>query len=176
MELDRKWLLKGSDMRGTISSFFFFLLGLSTGFLYYDMSTLWGHSLCVFTKGMRGWAYENKEKVNKGKWKQREWGEWVSVRHTRRAKSVELVGSIVLNILHAGIFLLDTDMKSVLPFRSLVAIQSTRVLTQSALLQVTSLPTSISYLICLHSATRNRQQKRCQWIVTPRPDWVDQIQ
>jgi hypothetical protein len=43
----------------------------------------------------------------------------------------------VLNVLHAGIFLLDADIKSVLPFRSLVAIQSMRVLTRSALLQVT---------------------------------------
>jgi hypothetical protein len=59
------------------------------------------------------------------------------------------------NVLHAGIFLLDADMKSVLPFRSLVAIQSTRVPTRSVLLQVTSLPTSISYSICLHSDTRN---------------------
>jgi hypothetical protein len=82
-------------------------------------------------------------------------GEWVSVGQTCRAKSVELVGSVVLNVLHAGIFLLDANMKSVLLFRSLVAIQSTRVPTQSALLQVTSLPTSISYLICLHSATCN---------------------
>jgi hypothetical protein len=73
----------------------------------------------------------------------------------RRAESVELGGSIVRNVLHAGIFLLDADMKLVLPFRSLVAIQSTRVLTQSVLLQVTSLPTSISYLICLHSDIRN---------------------
>jgi hypothetical protein len=32
-----------------------------------------------------------------------------------RAKSVELVGSIMLHVLH-GIFLLDADMKSVLPF------------------------------------------------------------
>jgi hypothetical protein len=73
----------------------------------------------------------------------------------RRAKSVESVGSVVLNVLHASIFLLDADMKSVLPFRSLVAIQSMWVPTWSALLQVTSLPTSISYSICLHPATRN---------------------
>jgi hypothetical protein len=43
-------------MRETVSGFFFLLLGLGTGFLYYDMSTLQGHSLCIFTKGMRGWA------------------------------------------------------------------------------------------------------------------------
>jgi hypothetical protein len=82
-------------------------------------------------------------------------GKGVSVWHTHRAKSVESVGSIALHVLHAGIFLLDADMTSVLPFHSLVAIQSTQVLTRSALLQVTSLPTSISYSICLHSATRN---------------------
>jgi hypothetical protein len=34
----------------------FFLLGLGTGFSYYGMSTLRDHSLCIFTKGMRGWA------------------------------------------------------------------------------------------------------------------------
>jgi hypothetical protein len=50
-------------------------------------------------------------------------------------------------LLHAGIFLLDADMKLVLPFCSLVTIQSTWVLTQSVLLQVTSLPTCISYSI-----------------------------
>jgi hypothetical protein len=82
-------------------------------------------------------------------------GEWVSVGHTRRAKSVELGGSVVLNVLHAGIFLLDADMKLVLLFHSLVAIQSMQVLTWSALLQVTSLPTSIPYSICLYSATWN---------------------
>jgi hypothetical protein len=162
-------------MRGTVSGFSLFLLGLSTGFLYYGMSTQWGCSLCIFTKGMRGWAYKNQEKGNKGKWKQREWGEWVSVGHMRRAKSVESVRSVVLNVLRAGIFLLDADMKSVLLFRSLVAIQSMRVPTRSALLQVTSLPTSISYSICPHSATRNLLRKRCQQIVTPCPDWVDQI-
>jgi hypothetical protein len=70
----------------------------------------------------------------------------------RRAKSVELVGSVALHILHAGIFLLDADTTLVLPFRLLVAIQSMWVPTQSALLQVTSLPT---YSICLHSDTHN---------------------
>jgi hypothetical protein len=59
------------------------------------------------------------------------------------------------NVLHTGIFLLDADMKSVLPFRSLVAIQSTQVLTRSVLLPVTSLSTSISYSICLHPDIRN---------------------
>jgi hypothetical protein len=54
------------------------------------------------------------------------------------------------NVLHAGIFLLDADMKSALPFRSLVAIQSTRVPTRSVLLRVTSLSISIPYSICLH--------------------------
>jgi hypothetical protein len=62
---------------------------------------------------------------------------------------------MVRNVLHAGIFLLDADMKSVLLFRSLVTIQSMQVLTWSVLLQVTSLPTSISYSICLHPDTRN---------------------
>jgi hypothetical protein len=41
---------------GNCLYFSFFLLGLNTGFLYYDMSTPQGHSLYVFTKGMRGWA------------------------------------------------------------------------------------------------------------------------
>jgi hypothetical protein len=61
-----------------------------------------------------------------------------------RAKSVELGGSVMCNVLHAGIFLLDADMKLVLPFRLLVTIQSMRVPTWSVPLQVTSLPTSIS--------------------------------
>jgi hypothetical protein len=30
------------------------------------MSTLQVHSLCIFTKGIKGWAYENKKKGNKG--------------------------------------------------------------------------------------------------------------
>jgi hypothetical protein len=77
------------------------------------------------------------------------------VRYTRRAKSVELGGSVTHNVLHAGISLLDADMKSVLPFRSLVAIQSTWVPTRSVLLPVTSLPTCISYSICLHSGIHN---------------------
>jgi hypothetical protein len=82
-------------------------------------------------------------------------GERVSIWHTCRAKYVESVGSVVLHIIHGGIFLLDTNMKSVLLFHSLVTIQSIWVPTQSALLQVTSLPTSISCLICLHSDTCN---------------------
>jgi hypothetical protein len=73
---------------------------------------------------------------------------------TRAGPSL-LGGSIVHNVLHAGIFLLDADMKSVLLFRSLVTIQSTQVPTRSFLLQVTSLPTSISYSICLHPDIRN---------------------
>jgi hypothetical protein len=127
IELERKRLLNVSDMRGNCLWISSFLLWLITGFLYYTMSTLWVHSLCIFTKGMRGWAYKNKEKGNKGKWKQREWGEWVYTGHTCRAKSVESGGSVVHNVLHAGIFLLYTNMKSVLPFHSLVTIQSTRV-------------------------------------------------
>jgi hypothetical protein len=72
-----------------------------------------------------------------------------------KAKSVDSVRSVVLHILHAGIFLLDADIKLVLPFRLLVTIQSMQVPTWSALLPVTSLPTNISYSICLHSATHN---------------------
>jgi hypothetical protein len=77
------------------------------------------------------------------------------VGHTRRAESVESGGSVAYNVLHVVIFLLDADMKSVLPFHSLVAIQSTRVPTRSVLLPVTSLPICISYLICLHSGIHN---------------------
>jgi hypothetical protein len=77
------------------------------------------------------------------------------VGHMRRAESVELGGSVMHNVLHASIFLLDANMKSVLLFCSLVAIQSMQVPTQSVLLQVTSLPTSISYLICLNSGIHN---------------------
>jgi hypothetical protein len=77
------------------------------------------------------------------------------MRHTRRAESVESGRSVAHNFLHAGIFLLDANMKSVLPFRSLVTIQSTRVPTWSVLLPVTSLPICISYSICLHSGIRN---------------------
>jgi hypothetical protein len=39
IEQEQKWLLKVSDMRRTVC-FSLFLLGLSTGFLYYSMSTL----------------------------------------------------------------------------------------------------------------------------------------
>jgi hypothetical protein len=77
------------------------------------------------------------------------------VGHMHKAESVESGRSVVHNVLYAGISLLDADIKSVLPFRSLVAIQSMWVPTQSVLLQVTSLPTSISYSICLHSGIRN---------------------
>jgi hypothetical protein len=77
--------------------------------------------------------------------------EWVLAGHTCRAESVESGGSVTYNVLHAGIFFLDADMKLVLPFRSLVAIQS----TWSVLLPVPSLPTCISYSICLHPDTRN---------------------
>jgi hypothetical protein len=62
IELERKHLLNVSDMRGNCLSGFLPLLQLVTGFLYYTMSTLQVHSLCVFTKGMRGWAYKNKRK------------------------------------------------------------------------------------------------------------------
>jgi hypothetical protein len=58
------------------------------------------------------------------------------------------------NVFHAGIFLLDADMKLVLPFRSLVAIQSMQVPTRSVLLWVTSLSISIPCSICLHSDIR----------------------
>jgi hypothetical protein len=51
-------------------------------------------------------------------------GEWVSIWYTHRAKFVESVGSIVIHVLHAGIFLLDADMKLVFPFCSPVAIWS----------------------------------------------------
>jgi hypothetical protein len=68
IELEWKRLLSVSDMRGKLSLWIsLFLLQLDTGFLYYAMSTLRVRSLCVFTKGMKGWAYENKEKGNKGK-------------------------------------------------------------------------------------------------------------
>jgi hypothetical protein len=40
-------------MRGTVSVFSLFLLGLGTGFLYYGMSTLRDCSLCVFTGNER---------------------------------------------------------------------------------------------------------------------------
>jgi hypothetical protein len=81
--------------------------------------------------------------------------EWVLMGHTRRTESVESGRSVAHNVLYAGIFLPDANMKSVLPFCSLVTIQSMWVPTQSVLLQVTSLPTCISYLICLHSGIRN---------------------
>jgi hypothetical protein len=37
-------------------SYLSFLLGLFTGFLYYDVSTLQGYSCFVRTKGMRRWV------------------------------------------------------------------------------------------------------------------------
>jgi hypothetical protein len=90
--------------RGNCLSGFLSLLRLVTGFLYYAMSTLQVCSLCVFTKGVRGWAYKNKKKGNKGKWRQREWEEWVYAVHTCRAEFIESGGSVVCNILHTGIF------------------------------------------------------------------------
>jgi hypothetical protein len=54
-------------MRGNCLPGFLFLLQLDTGFLYYAMSTLRVCSLCIFTKGMKGWAYNNKKKGNKEK-------------------------------------------------------------------------------------------------------------
>jgi hypothetical protein len=56
-----------SDMRGNCLWISLFLLRLGTGFLYYIMSTLRVRSLCVFTKGIKGWAYKNRKKGNKGK-------------------------------------------------------------------------------------------------------------
>jgi hypothetical protein len=53
---------------GNCISGFLSLLRLNTGFLYYTMSTLW-RSLCIFTKGMKGWAYKHEKKGNKGKWR-----------------------------------------------------------------------------------------------------------
>jgi hypothetical protein len=53
------------------------------------MSTLRVHSLCVFTKGIKRWAYENKKKGKKGEVRQRERREWVLARYTCRAESVE---------------------------------------------------------------------------------------
>jgi hypothetical protein len=49
----------------------------------------------------------------------------------------------MLNVLHAVIFLLDADMKLVLPFRLLVVIQSMRVPTRSALLQAVTANTAV---------------------------------
>jgi hypothetical protein len=52
-----------SDMKGKLYlSLDSFLLRLVTGFSYYAMSTLRVRFLCVFTKGMKRWAYENKKK------------------------------------------------------------------------------------------------------------------
>jgi hypothetical protein len=69
------------------------------------------------------------QKGGRGYWKTRGTGELVSVLHMHRAKSVESVVFIVIHILHAGIFLLDADMKSVLLSHSPVTIQSMWVLT-----------------------------------------------
>jgi hypothetical protein len=69
-----------------------------------------------------------------------------------QAKSVDSVRSIMLYILPAGIFLLDANMKLVLLFHLLVAIQSIQVPTQVC---SPSLPTNISYSICLHLVTCN---------------------
>jgi hypothetical protein len=151
-------------MRGTVCISLFFTRTQYRVFILQCEYPTSPFSLHIY-KGNERMGIRNKEKGNKGNWKQREWGEGVSVWHMHRAKSVESVGSVVLHILHAGIFLLDANMKSVLPFCSLVTIQSMWVPTWSALLQVTSLPTSISYSICLHSATCNwlRKRWRRQW-------------
>jgi hypothetical protein len=75
---------------------------------------------CIY-KGNEKMGIRNKEKRERDT---KGIGEWVSIWHIRRAKSVELVGSDVIHVLHAGIFLLDADMKSVLLFHSPVTIQS----------------------------------------------------
>jgi hypothetical protein len=57
-----------SDMRGKLYlSLDSYLLQLVTGFLYYAMSTLQVRSLCVFTKGMKRWAYKVRKRGNEGK-------------------------------------------------------------------------------------------------------------
>jgi hypothetical protein len=51
-----------SDMSGKLylSLDLLFLLGLFTGFLYYDTSTLRGHPYFVCTKGSGKWAIEQQ--------------------------------------------------------------------------------------------------------------------
>jgi hypothetical protein len=65
-ELEWKRLRNVSDMRGNCLWISLFTM-TRYRVLYYAMSTLRVRSLCVFTKGMKGWAYENKKKGNKGK-------------------------------------------------------------------------------------------------------------
>jgi hypothetical protein len=49
-----------SDMKGKLYLWIVFLLGLFTGFLYYDASTLQGHPYFVCTKGSGKWATEQQ--------------------------------------------------------------------------------------------------------------------
>jgi hypothetical protein len=63
IKLEWKHLLNVSDMRGKLSLWIsLFYYDSLQGFYTMLMSTLQVRSLCVFTKGMRGWAYENKKK------------------------------------------------------------------------------------------------------------------
>jgi hypothetical protein len=49
-----------SDMKGKLYLWIDYLLGLFTGFLYYDVSTLRGHLYFVCTKGSGKWATEQE--------------------------------------------------------------------------------------------------------------------
>jgi hypothetical protein len=49
-----------SDMKGKLYLWIDYLLGLFTGFLYYDASTLRGHPYFVCTKGSGKWATEQQ--------------------------------------------------------------------------------------------------------------------
>jgi hypothetical protein len=129
IELEQKCPQNVSDMRGNCLWISLFTTTRYRVFILcyeYPMSPF---SLHIYKVNERMGIW----KGNKGKWKQREWGEWVSVGHMCRAESVELGRSVVLNVLHAGIFLLDANMKLVLPFRSLVTIQSTQVVRATLL-------------------------------------------
>jgi hypothetical protein len=44
------------------------------------------------------------KKRGKGTLEYKVTGEWVSIWHTHRAKSVDSVGSVVIHVLYAGIF------------------------------------------------------------------------
>jgi hypothetical protein len=67
--LKQEHLQNVSDMRGKLYLWIslFTMTQYRVFILYYEYPSLRVCSLCVFTKGMKGWAYENKTKGNKGK-------------------------------------------------------------------------------------------------------------
>jgi hypothetical protein len=106
------------------------------------------------TKGIGEWASEIYRKKGVFSRIQRDKNGSASGAH-KGAMSVQSDRSIVICVLYAGTFLLDTGMKSASLFHVPVTIQSAQVLTQAYSPSVYPFSTTISYLICLHWVIHN---------------------